>query len=64
MSSARSSRSHGDGTYTDVVYFSSQAEARANEAKPMSAEAQAMFEELMSAVEVDEYLDLKEPEIS
>lgn len=55
---------HDDDTYTDVVYFSSEAEARANEAKPMSVEAQAVFEELMSAVEIDEYLDLKEPDIS
>jgi hypothetical protein len=52
---------HGDGTYTDVVYFTSQAEARANETKEMSAEAQAMFEALMSAVAVDEYLDLTDP---
>jgi hypothetical protein len=52
---------HDDGTYTDVVYFSSQGEARANEAKPMPEEAQAMFESLMSAIEVDEYLDLGEP---
>jgi hypothetical protein len=54
---------HEDGTYTDVVYFSSQAEARANETKPMSTEAQAMFEALMSAVEIDEYLDLSTPEL-
>ena len=53
---------HDDGTYTDVVYFSSEAEARANEAKPMPADAQAMFEELMSAIDVTEYLDLRSPE--
>lgn len=55
---------HSDGTYTDAVYFSSQAEARANETKPMPAEAQAMFEALMSAVAIDEYLDLTTPELT
>lgn len=53
---------HDDGTYTDIVYFTSEAEARANEAKPLSAEAQAMFDAMMAAVEIDEFLDLKEPE--
>ena len=52
---------HGDGTYTDLVYFTSEAEAREGEAKPMPAELQAMFEEFMSAMTVDEYLDLKDP---
>jgi hypothetical protein len=55
---------HDDGTYTDAVYFSSEAEARANESKPMAPEAQEMFEQLMSAVSIDEYLDLREPELS
>jgi hypothetical protein len=55
---------HDDGTYTDVVYFSSLAEARANETKPMPAEAQAMFDALMSAVAIDEYLDLTTPELT
>ena len=50
----------GDG-YTDFVYFTSEAEARANEKKEMPAEAQKLFEELMSAVAVDEYFDLKDP---
>jgi hypothetical protein len=51
---------HDDGdTYTDAVYFSSEEEARANEAKPMPAEAQEMMAEMESAIEVTEYLDLK-----
>jgi hypothetical protein len=51
---------HDDGdTYTDVVYFSSEAEARANEAAPMPAEAQAMMTEMETAIEVTEFLDLK-----
>jgi hypothetical protein len=52
---------HDDGdTYTDVVYFSSEAEARANEAKPMPAEAQSMMAEMDAALEVTDYLDLKQ----
>jgi hypothetical protein len=51
---------HDDGdTYTDVVYFSSEDEARANEQKPMPAEAQEMMSEFESALEVTEYLDLR-----
>ena len=52
----------GDG-YTDVVYFSSEAEARANEKKEMPAEAQAMMEEFESALVVDDYLDLTQVSI-
>lgn len=52
---------HADGTYTDLIYFTSEAEAREGEKKPMPAELQAMFEEFMAAMTVDEYLDLKEP---
>ena len=50
---------HDDGdTYTDVVYFSSEGEARGNEAKPMSAELQAMVAEMEATFEITEYLDL------
>ena len=54
---------HADGSYTDAVYFTSESEARAGEAKEMSAEMQAMFEEFMGAFEIDDYLDLKEPRL-
>jgi hypothetical protein len=50
----------GDG-YTDIVYFTSEAEARANEQKEMPAEAQQLLDDLMSAIVVDEYFDLKNP---
>jgi hypothetical protein len=52
---------HPDGTYTDVVYFVSEQEARDGEGREMPADAQAMFEGLMAAITIDEYLDLKEP---
>jgi hypothetical protein len=52
---------HDDGdTYTNVVYFTSEQEARANEAKPMPADAQAMMAELEAALDVTEYLDLEQ----
>jgi hypothetical protein len=51
---------HDDGSgYTDAVYFSSEAEARANESKPLPADAEAMFGELMAALDITDYLDLK-----
>ncbi|HVE45230.1 MAG TPA: hypothetical protein VNA57_00585 [Acidimicrobiales bacterium] len=55
---------HPDGTYTDAIYFRSEAEARANESKEMPAEMKAMFDEWMRAATVDEYLDLKQPRLS
>ena len=55
---------HDDGTYTDAIYFTSEAEARANEGKEFPPELQAMFEEWMSAATVDEYLDLKQPRLT
>jgi hypothetical protein len=50
-----------DGSYTDAVYFESEAEARQGETKEMPADVSALFTELMSATAVDEYLDLKDP---
>jgi hypothetical protein len=53
---------HDDGdTFTDAVYFSSEAEARANEAAAMPAEAQELLSEMESAIEVTEFLDLRDP---
>jgi hypothetical protein len=48
----------GDG-YTDVVYFSSEEEARVNEKQEMPAEAQQMMQEMDAALNVTDYLDLK-----
>ena len=52
---------HADGSYTDAIYFTSEAEARLNEGKELPPEMQAMFEEWMTAVTIDEYLDLTQP---
>ncbi len=55
---------HGDGTFTDAVYFRSEAEARSNEANEMPEKMQAMFAEWTSAATIDEYLDLKQPRLA
>jgi hypothetical protein len=52
---------HSDGTYSDIIYFTSEADAREGEKKEMPAEMQEMFEEFMAALPIDEYLDLKDP---
>jgi hypothetical protein len=52
---------HADGSYTDTVYFESEAAARQGETKEMPADIGALFNDLMSAITVDEYLDLKNP---
>ena len=54
---------HDDGTYTDAIYFTSEAEARSNEGKEMPPEMQGMFEEWSTAATVEEYLDLKQPRL-
>jgi hypothetical protein len=51
---------HDDGGgYTDIVYFTSESDARAGEQGEMPADAQAMMQEFEAALEVDEYFDLK-----
>jgi len=54
---------HDDGTFTDAIYFTSEAEARENEGKEPPPEMQAMFEEWMRAATVDEYIDLIQPRL-
>jgi hypothetical protein len=51
----------GGDTYSDIVYFTSESEARVNEQKEMPAEVQQLSEQLMSAVAIDEYIDLRSP---
>ena len=52
---------HSDGTYSDILYFTSEADAREGEKKEMPAEMQSMFEEYMAAMPIDDYIDLKDP---
>jgi hypothetical protein len=52
---------HSDGTYCDIIYFTSEAAAREGEKTEPPAEMQAMFGEFTAAMPVDEYIDLKDP---
>jgi hypothetical protein len=52
---------YGDGEFTEVVYFTSEAEARAGEAKPMSDEDATEFADWQDVVKVDRWYDLTEP---
>jgi hypothetical protein len=49
--------------YVDVVYFSSEAEARDGEAKELPEDLQSEMAEMMTGFEVDRYLDLKDPQL-
>jgi hypothetical protein len=42
---------HGDGGFTETVYFTSEAEAREGERKPRPADATAHFDEWLSLVD-------------
>jgi len=53
---------HEGGGWTQVIYFTSEAEAREGEKKEMPAELQEQMEELMTLSDGEpEYLDLSEP---
>jgi hypothetical protein len=52
---------HDGGQYTDVIYFRSEEEARAGEKQDMTSEMTPELEEMMTLVEVTEYIDLREP---
>jgi hypothetical protein len=54
---------HADGSYTDTVYFESEVAARRGESGEMPPDVGALFDDLMSAISVDEYLDLKDPSL-
>jgi hypothetical protein len=56
---------HGDGTYTDAVYFASEAAAREGEASFENApdDAKSLMDELSTLITVDEYLDLRHPQL-
>jgi hypothetical protein len=51
----------GGDAYVEAVYFTSEAEARANEAKELPAELQALFAEMGEVVGDVEYTDITDP---
>lgn len=52
---------HGDGDYTEVAYFTSEAEAREGERKEMAPEMAERFAEFQELWHVDRYLDITDP---
>lgn len=54
----------GDGSFIDVAYFRSEAEAREGEAKELSEEGRALFETFAAVLSVEEYLDLPRPRLT
>jgi hypothetical protein len=53
---------HDGGEWTQVIYFTSEEEARAGERKEMPPEAKAVMDELMAiSVGPPDYFDLREP---
>jgi hypothetical protein len=52
---------YGDGDYTELAYFTSEAEARSAEAKDMPPEMAKAYAEFQDTFRVDRYLDIREP---
>lgn len=52
----------GDGTFVETVYFTSQAEARANETRgPATDEERAAWERMSSLMQMETFIDIPEP---
>ena len=52
---------HGDGRFTQAVYFTSEAEAREGETRELSPEDVAARDEVLSLLHDVRYVDLREP---
>jgi hypothetical protein len=50
-----------DGEFTEVAYFTTEAEAREGEGRPVPEEANGMLDEWEHVMKVDKYLDLRDP---
>lgn len=57
---------HPDGTFSDAVYFTSEAAAREGEAnwENASGDAKQLMDELMATMTVDEFLDIRKPRLN
>lgn len=53
-----------DNRFVDVIYFTSEADARAAESGERSEEGRKLFEQFQQAMPVDEFLDLPDPMLS
>jgi hypothetical protein len=54
---------HGDGGFTEVIYFTSEEEARKGERQEYPADVQAVFDEWNALTEDMRYLDLRDPQL-
>ncbi len=52
---------HGDGGFTETVYFTSEADAREGERKALPADAKAHFDEWLGLVGGLRSIDLPDP---
>jgi hypothetical protein len=52
---------HGDGTFTEAAYFTSEADARAGESQEPPPETKAILDEWLGSVQGMRYIDLKDP---
>ncbi len=52
---------HGDDTFSDIIYFTSEKEARYGESKEMPSNLQTRFDDFSRLLEEPRYIDLKEP---
>lgn len=52
---------HGDGSFTDVNYFTSEAEARKGESQDYPDDVKARFDEWGSLIEGIKFIDLRDP---
>lgn len=50
-----------DGGFTEVAYFTSEAEARANEQKPMPAEVKNLYDQWTGLLDGMQFIDVKQP---
>lgn len=51
---------HDDGSFTEAVYFTSEAEARKNEKAELTPEDTARFAELVELLEMQRFVDLRQ----
>lgn len=52
-----------DGEFTEVAYFTTEADARRGEALPVPTQAESMMAEFQQVMQVDRYLDLSHPHL-
>lgn len=52
---------HGEGAFTEAAYFTSEAEAREGERKPVPTELESVFNEWRESIEGMQFADVRQP---